>query len=337
MIFFRVDANKEIGMGHLMRCLSIADSLRMNKKQVAFICAKDTDTTIIEKRGFDFCVLSTAYTDMMAEVATITELLMSMESEMYIVDTYQVSRDYLFALKPFTKLCLIEDIHDTKYPVDVLINYNLHAEGLDYSDVYPGTKLLLGPKYAPVRNEFVNTNFSVKNKAKSIMVTTGGADMYNLSELICEKLLAREETRDLKINLISGALNANLPKLQEIAKAHDNVTVYSNVSNMAELMEANDVAITAAGSTVCELLCVGVPFACVSFVDNQKLLYEYCKNSKVCLCASNYETDGEAAIDEIIDKVVSCLDSYAKRMEASKQGKQIVDGNGAMRIARELL
>ena len=50
MILFRADGNTKIGMGHIMRCLSIADTFRRNGKDCTFVLADISMQDIISAR-----------------------------------------------------------------------------------------------------------------------------------------------------------------------------------------------------------------------------------------------------------------------------------------------
>ena len=60
-VLIRADANKTVSMGHVMRCLSIADALKSMGASVLFVCAGSDAKELINKRGFEVSLISFAY------------------------------------------------------------------------------------------------------------------------------------------------------------------------------------------------------------------------------------------------------------------------------------
>ena len=184
MVVIRADANSKIGMGHVMRCLSVADALVKRGEEVLFVTADDTPVPLLTKKGVPYRVLHTDYADMEAELpellAVLRELaLRAVSPEMVLpqmpsqrgesseealpqrntailVDSYYVTEKYLAALKKRITTIYMDDIYAFSYPVDMLINYNIYGEEMGYEKdaAFADTKLLLGTEYVPLREEF---------------------------------------------------------------------------------------------------------------------------------------------------------------------------------------
>lgn len=184
MVVIRADANSKIGMGHVMRCLSVVDALVKRGEEVLFVTAADTPVPLLTKKGVPYRVLHTDYADMEAELpellAVLRELTLRAESpEMVLpqmpsqrvesseealpqrntailVDSYYVTEKYLAALKKRITTIYMDDIYAFSYPVDMLINYNIYGEEMGYEKdaAFADTKLLLGTEYVPLREEF---------------------------------------------------------------------------------------------------------------------------------------------------------------------------------------
>lgn len=174
MVVIRADANSKIGMGHVMRCLSVADALIKRGEEVLFVTADDTPVPLLTKKGVPYRVLHTDYADMEAELPGLLcilqeltqraelpeEVLSRMSSQRkdiaILVDSYYVTEKYLAALKKRITTIYMDDIYAFSYPVDMLINYNIYGEEMGYEKdaAFADTKLLLGTKYVPLRAEF---------------------------------------------------------------------------------------------------------------------------------------------------------------------------------------
>ena len=338
MIWIRADANKEIGSGHVMRCLSIAEALRECGEEVCFIVADEAAGVLLSQKGQCFQVLHTTYNQMEAELPILLELLEREAPKLLLLDSYFVTEAYLQKLREYVKVAYLDDIPRFAYPVDMLINYNIYGDALPYRETaaVEGQKLLLGPSYAPLRRQFREVIYEVGSKAEHILITTGGSDKYNLAGQILGAVLSCEETADLHYHVVSGAFNPHLPDLQVLAEEHKNVHLYSNVADMAGLMRQCDIAITAGGSTTYELCAIGVPFICFSFVDNQELIVENFYKKQLVAYGGNFLTEGEQFAANVLQALLTLLESKALRQEYSSRERLLVDGQGAVRIAMEL-
>ena len=181
------------------------------------------------------------------------------------------------------------------------MNYNIFAEG----SLYEGQKarMILGPAYAPLREEFRQVEYSVREQAGRIMITTGGSDKYNLAGKILEKVLRHPEMAKVKYSVVSGVYNVYYEALKEIEKQYANVEILSNVKNMSDLMRDSDIAITAGGSTMYELSAVGVPILCFSFVDNQEQIVEGFRRRELVCFGGNYLQQGEEMLEKLAEKL----------------------------------
>lgn len=169
MVVIRADANSKIGMGHVMRCLSVADALIKRREEVLFVTADDTPVPLLIKKGIPYRVLHTDYADMEAELPELWEVLrelpqgaespdaaLAQKNTSILVDSYYVTEKYLAALKKRITTIYMDDIYAFSYPVDMLINYNIYGEEMGYEKdaAFADTKLLLGTEYVPLREEF---------------------------------------------------------------------------------------------------------------------------------------------------------------------------------------
>lgn len=169
MVVIRADANSKIGMGHVMRCLSVADALLKRGEEVLFVTADDTPVPLLTKKGIPCRVLHTDYADMEAELPKLWDVLnelsqrvespeaaLAQKNTSILVDSYYVTEKYLAALKKRITTIYMDDIYAFSYPVDMLINYNIYGVEMGYEKdaAFANTKLLLGTEYVPLREEF---------------------------------------------------------------------------------------------------------------------------------------------------------------------------------------
>lgn len=371
MVVIRADANSKIGMGHVMRCLSVADALLKRGEEVLFVTADDTPVPLLTKKGVPYRILHTDYADMEAELPGLLcilqeltqraelpeEVLPRMSSQRkdiaILVDSYYVTEKYLAALKKRITTIYMDDIYAFSYPVDMLINYNIYGEEMGYEKdaAFADTKLLLGANYVPLREEFsAGAGYGQSRKEFSegaanvtpaeeggILITTGGSDSFNLAGQLLMEAMKYDALKTKEYHVVSGSLNPHIGELQALAQKHENIHIHCDVTNMAELMAESEVALSAGGSTLYELCAVGVPVIAFSFAENQERLVQTFVKRGIAQYGGNYRTDGNKMIQNTIAGLQKLCGDEALKTEYRRKALQLVDGRGAERIAEALL
>lgn len=348
MIGIRADGNNQIGIGHVMRCLTIADALKEIGESVIFFTADYGCEEMILERGFQCHVLETAFDDMESELELLHTAMNEQKVDRLLIDSYYVTEEYLKRLRERVVTIYLDDVDSFPYPVDLLINYNVFARTLDYpygveyaekgmcSSVVKEkiTQVLAGPKYAPVRKEFGDCRARIKEDVSEILITLGGSDAYNLSYKIAKVLL---QVTDAHLNVICGPFNLHKQVLHELSVLEPKVTVYENVKDMWTLMGKCDLAVSAAGSTMCELAVAGVPTVTFSFVENQRRIAETFGEKEAAITIGHYNPNAEKDfLREISDETKKILASREKREKLVRKASETVDGLGAIRIAQAI-
>lgn len=356
MLVFRSDGNQNIGSGHIMRCISIADAAVRRGQECLFLTAGDEFGSTIASHGHKNIVLNTEYNHMEQGLSRLFSILTEVEHrdslEAVVVDSYQVTWQYLNQLREFcrekgARLVYLDDVLSFAYPCDLLVNYNIYGPDCDYASLYRGTKLpvmLLGTRYAPLRAEFQNLPARVvREDGKVILVSTGGADFEHLTIHILREIFSRiEALRGYEFHFIVGAMNEDVGEIQSLAKQHvkesgAHVVLHSNVANMQELMGEADVAISAAGSTLYELCATNTPTITYILADNQIPGAEGFSRHGVLKNIGDVRVLGARKLSELlIDSAVGLCKDYRSRKSIAFRMSSVVDGNGAERIAEAI-
>ena len=348
MTGIRADGNNQIGIGHVMRCLTIADALKEIGEDVIFFTADHSCEEMITERGFACRVLETPFDDMESEPELLQTVMEKAKVDRLLIDSYYVTEEYLNRLRECVATIYLDDVDSFPYLVDLLVNYNVFAKALDYpygveytenakrSSVVKEdiTQVLAGPKYAPVRKEFAECRAGINDNVSEILITLGGSDAHNLSYKISKALL---KATDACLNVVCGPFNLHKQALYELSANEPRMTVYENVKDMWNLMGKCDLAVSAAGSTMCELAVEGVPTVTFSFVENQRRIAETFGEKEAAVSVGHYETKEEDIfLQSLADEVKSLMASRDKRENLVRNASEIVDGLGAMRIARAI-
>jgi len=269
-IAIRADGGPKIGMGHITRCLALAEEFTEDKCEITFITKYDeTVINLLTTEGFKSIILPDLNKD--DEISYIKEK--AKEFNVLVTDSYGIDFKYLNEMKKTgVFLVTIDDLNSLEsYPSDIVINGNIYAEDLNYKSTYGQTKFLLGPKYILLRKEFRNIpQRELRKKVEDVLITMGGSDPKNLTLTILEQLI---NLKGIRYHVAIGpgfSKELNL-QLKSFAAKNNNVSLYENLSanQMCNLMLKVDIAISAGGSTLYELAATGTPTIAVIAANNQ--------------------------------------------------------------------
>ncbi|HBA48938.1 MAG TPA: hypothetical protein DCZ91_14315 [Lachnospiraceae bacterium] len=172
-----------------------------------------------------------------------------------------------------------------------------------------------------------------RNAVREVLITAGGGDIRN----IAGEILKRIYRNNFVFHLVIGRFHPDFQRMQELEKAHNNIHIHHDVKNMAELMRCCQIAVTAGGSTVYELSALGVPFVCFSCAENQEALVDYMGSRQIAVSAGAWHREPEQTLERI-GKLFEELAGNPKLREACRYREMaLVDGNGAQRLAEEIL
>lgn len=359
-IVFRCDASIQIGSGHVMRCLTLADELVRQRTQCFFIC-RQHDGNLIEvlrQRGYQVYVLplesdsanasqDTQLThadwlattqDRDAELSCL--IVQAIQPDWLIVDHYALDEIWEKRLHPYCKkLMVIDDLADRKHDCDLLLDQNFGRNPQDYAAyVNKGCELFCGSNYALLRPEFAQwREHSLEqrqyNMLASILINLGGVDKDNITTKILQALQNNALPDHCSITIVMGAMSPWVEIVKHQAAIMQwSTTVKVGIDNMAELMANSDLAIGAAGSTSWERCCLGLPTIMLVLADNQRDIANVLEEIGAALTFSVNKLEAEPlAFGQCIASVVP------KMREMSEIARTVTDGLGATRLSKILL
>lgn len=331
---FRVDANESIASGHIVRCVTLAKELTKRGCQCVFYLAQDKETWRLSENGFKFEILHSDWKNLDNERDLMADIIQEEKFDWLIVDSYQANNEYLSFLDRYCKVAYIDDMATEKYDVSAVIHYGLSDDA--YAFKYNGTETMCitGPEFIPLREEF---SYAMdNNREKSVLITTGGTDSYNVTLDVLEHLVDNSEFNDYRFYVIVGSMNSHEEEIRVFAKAYPRVSVLKNVNNISFYMRKCDLAVSAGGTTLYELCACNTPTVCFSFADNQFEFTKRMESEGVMLWAGDPRFDGNVG-----ERIVECLEHLHKnvtlRESCADKMRELVDGKGAWRIVNKLL
>lgn len=361
-VAFRVDASFDIGIGHVMRCLTLADALREHGANCHFICRDHPGHLLdhIRQRGFSVHALSCCKPverpkdesgasqpahahwlgcDWTTDANQTGELLSKPQPDWLVVDHYALDTQWEQALKGhYKKLLVIDDLADRPHACDVLLDQNLGREAKDYAVLVPNhCTVLVGPHYALLRPEFAALReYSLRRREvpalKRILITMGGVDQPNATGKVLEALRDCALPADCRFTVVMGAQAPWLEQVRTLAAALPwPIEVRVNINDIAQVMADSDLAIGAAGSTSWERCCLGLPTLLVVLAENQWAGARALQTQGAALLLG-----GPSLIHQQLTATLSPLLSGKPLAEISLAARAVTDGQGACLVVQHM-
>lgn len=338
-IYIRVDANKIIGSGHFVRCLTLA--LEIIKKSACHICFLCNDIPaqyidILNINGISLKLLSNDREKEMLDIldADLPDLLIiDSDKEIFHETEFQNS-----VKSKKVKLMLITIRSDCFFTADIIVNQNIIALNRKY-DTAEHTKTLLGPEYFIFNDKIkqaVPKSFVKSVPPFKIFVAFGSSDPANNTLKIFDVLNGINEYTE-KVILVAGSLNQNINEIKEKINKHKDICIdlHIDTKKIYDLMVQTDFAITSASMMFWELAVLNVPSFIITSSSREKEYTDHLHQAKYCykLCDfDNFNSTSEISgtIREIIEQGI---DKHIKVGEL----KDMINIYGVEKVADEII
>jgi len=339
-LIIRVDATSEIGTGHVMRCLALAQVWQDKGGKVVFIshCESEALRKRIIAEGIDLISVDKSHPDPFDIDFTISTLNKrkannSTLKTWLVVDGYHFDADYQRSIKAADyKLLWIDDCgHSDHYYADLVLNQNIYAEPRYYINRESYTQLLLGTRYALLRREFnrwQGWQREIAPLGKKILVTLGGVDPDNVTVKVVQAL-KQVDVPGMEARIVIGPANPHLELSKKGIRDDSRLHLLSNVADMPELMAWADVSITAGGTTCWELAFMGLPGLMIILADNQRPVGQWLDRSGIGV---NLGWHAGLSPHQIYQAALDLLGAPETRKAMALKGQALIDGEGADRI-----
>ncbi len=330
--YFRVDVNRFVATGHIMRSLSLAEAARRLGIHAVFVFSDCNGVEIVKNKGFEVEVLDSNWNNLNTEIDKLL-MLIDKRVDVLIVDTYYASKYYLEKLSEKTRVVYIDDLGKITCSIFGLVCYAPYYDCFDYEERFGeyGTHLFLGMDYVPLREEFGDVlPRKTKKEIKRVLLLSGGADRYHIMKHLVDRL---SHQKRIRIDVICGHYNNDYYEIETLYRNNKWINIYKSVEKIDEYMKNADLAISAGGTTMYELCACGTPTISYSFVDNQidnVLAFE--KLGLMDYAGDIRSVDVFSNITHLFEKNLD----YGLRCERSFKMQRLLDGKGAIRIIEEI-
>ncbi len=330
-LVIRADATREMGTGHVMRTLAIAQQwLRLGYGEVILIGAIQSKMLEEIVKGEGLRVVAAQGDQALSIMSEYT----GNDRIWCVADGYHFSEAYLRSiLERGFRLMLVDDLGNrTSYPATALLNANFYAAEVKYPE--SSVHYLIGPAYALLREEFRARNGIEKkqpNVAQRLLITIGGSDPAGLTPKVVEAVsLVQGLSFDVKV-LLGPSAPPDLIPPSVIRDSYHRFSFLRGTNRISDLMEWADMAITAGGATCQELAYMQVPFLVVAVADNQEPGVSWLLSRGL---AASLGGRSDAEVTEMADSIQKLAIDVEKRRFQAESLSRLVDGQGAVRVVR---
>ena len=353
-IAIRVDASISIGLGHLMRCITLANEFRNLNAQVCFICRSHTRHTTerIIQEGYQLSILPSGIKEENNKLGAQEEppgryweidlvqtkaVLNKQQFDWLIVDHYELGHFWETGMRQLTKrIMVIDDLADRKHDCDLLLDQTYNRNKKEYINKTPKEcKLLTGSQFALIRPEFkslrkYSLNRRNKIKIENLLISLGGVDNTNATSEVLKALRESSLPDSCRITILMGA---DAPWLNVVRKIAGEIPWPTKIEvdsdNVAKLMADSDLSIGAAGSSAWERCCLGLPTIMVVLADNQNDIARGLDAAQAVIQINK--------ISELNDSINMLIKQPEMLENLSSKASTITDGNGVKMVSKMMM
>lgn len=314
--WIRADGSRAMGLGHIRRCIPIADEARRRSVPVRFVVSEDADLAVrtVEEAALPISRVAAGTLDWIDHLQ---------DGDMVLCDGYHlIDQIEAVTLASGIRVAAFDDFGRDMPPVDVLLMPSL-AEDLMARP--RRSRVLLGPQFAPVASDFMSFRRVRGRTGESLLVTLGSSDPAGLAPAILRAIASLQQR--WRVVLLLG------PGMGDMVLAEgDRISATRHEGEVAPFFDRFDAVVAAAGTTTWELLCMGMPTVLIVAADNQRAIAKTAAAAQAALLggdAGSIEVDLPAALTRLLDE--------ERRIRLSHAALELVDGRGAVRILDALL
>lgn len=338
-LVFCVLASREVGYGHLSRCMSIAHYACGKGLAVEFLVLGEGGE-LVRRQGY--VAFDATWPD------GIPDLSLGEGDEQVIVILDVAHSTVLARLFEFNnllkrlrqhadKLIAIDSLGEDSFavafpsiPVDAVVIPYVGGTAFPHAEA----TMLVGPKYAVLSSDYIAVpSRRINEVAARILVTFGGADPKALTPVVLAAL-ARVK-RKLLVRVVIGPLFSEevvaVIEAQVKSLSHDVQLVRSPLGLLEHMLWA-DVAVSASGLVKYELAATGTPGVLISIDKAHDAANQPFAEARVQLDLG--VTSDPGIISNSVEQLLNNVD---ERRRMAVEGQRLIDGKGGERLVAAMI
>nr|WP_280967024.1 UDP-2,4-diacetamido-2,4,6-trideoxy-beta-L-altropyranose hydrolase [Evansella cellulosilytica] len=339
-VIIRVDASINIGSGHVMRCLVLAEMLKEERVEVCFICKNIRGNLIgiIKDNGFKVLELPNILNELEDADKTV-QYLKEMDITWIVIDHYSLGEKYESIVRPFVnKIMVIDDLANRKHDCDLLLDQNFYSNMRNrYNHLVSSTcKKYLGPNYLLLRQEFNNVKGLTyqPTQVSKILIFYGGSDQTNETEKVLTAIKQHNFT-SLAVDVVVGSSNLNISTIKKMC-TDIGATFHYQINYITKLMVEADVSFGAGGITMWERCYLGLPSIVTIVAENQRKSVEDTHEHGAIINIGWHENITEKSYIKVLKDL---REGKISLVQLSERSRALVRNNGCLQhpIVKEII
>jgi spore coat polysaccharide biosynthesis protein SpsF len=330
-ILFRCDASPEIGMGHLVRCLALAEILRDDHGCRVTFAMRDhpLGLALAERHGCPVIAVAPEniaddygeWLGKTAQRAGASALVLDVRDDLSLQSVRALQKQGILIVS-------LDDNHERRLASDLAF-YPPVPQFNDLCWQGYGGECHSGWEWVLLRRQFRSPPPRFSHAVPRFLVTMGGSDPAGFTPDAVAAL--RNSSRDFLARVVTGPGFVRGTALDEMLATSDaRFHVLADVADMAALMADSDLALASFGVTAYELAACGVPalFFCLS--------QDHALSATAFVAAGialSFGFDNRPAVPAITAAVERLWDNRRQLAGMRDKALSLVDGRGGERIA----
>ena len=262
MIVIRSDSSFQIGSGHVMRDLALAERLSKYDRNICFVCRNFPGhfADQIVKSGYQLKLLPET-----AETKAEIEVIKALQPDWLVVDHYDIQKEWEIQFDGICRVLVIDDLANRPHHCDVLIDQNFHSKKDPYAGLQEkSSNRYVGPQFSLLRSHILELD--QKEKVNPYVLCFFGGSDYSGETLKFVKALQKRPTQ-LKLKIVVTRNNVKFSELSQIPP--EGFELHLAPANWEELLAGATLYFGSGGSVTWERMYLGVPGCVVSVAENQ--------------------------------------------------------------------
>lgn len=320
-VLVRADASPSGGVGHVMRCVALAQELTARGAAVHFACRSLTSLARDRLRDEGF---TTSEVD---PTASLGEVTAAAAADWTVVDL-GAGFEPAELVDVAGRVLVIDDLGQTfPSPPDLVLNQNLHAAGTPYTGV-DDDRVLRGPTYLLFRDEFLRAVAARDDDVprRGLLLSLGGTDPLRLTLPFTHAIIAAV---DGPLSVLASSSHPHIARLRELAAEIPELNLNEDVRDVARLMAQVELAVTSGGTTVWELAALGVPTLVGSVAPIEDLLLAGLRERDFFDVLGPLD---QLDPHDLAARIRHRLKDSSWRAESGRLARSTVDGHGRRRV-----
>jgi spore coat polysaccharide biosynthesis predicted glycosyltransferase SpsG len=331
----RCDAGISMGVGHLVRCVALAEELTSRGLEVVFF--SDLGGVVFAER--ELLRRGLRWTSPPAGPQAFLDAVRTERLDAVVVDSYSlptaVTETLVAADVP---VLAIVDGELRGQRAHLYLDQNIGAEN-DNVPLPDAARRIAGTRYALLRDSVRQLRparpWSPRSAVPSVVVAFGGTDTSGMTAIAVRALVASGALFHARVVTADAEVRAGLTDLR--LPAASRIVACEPFNDFPRVLAQADLVVGAAGTSAWEYCCLGVPAAVAAVVDNQTQSYGRLVASGAVLPLGNLVGPTAATGEAFVDALSHALVDQLARQSAAAAAHALVDGNGRARAVDALL